>query len=135
MGLYDDLLSRLDANDEPGRARTAEEEIAALRREVAALQRTVARLAAIVAQGDGLAPEVIRTRLLDEARVVAPLPAPPAEEPAAPTFGDSPYRGAVPDRPGELRCQRCRKRIEADDPELSLESARVCFACFQRSNG
>jgi hypothetical protein len=125
-------------------ATSSEEELIALRRDVAALQRTVARLSEIVAEkadGAELTSAVVASQLRDEARtpefVTIDEDERPSEEPAEPTYADSPYRGLVPDRPGEIRCHRCRKRLEADDPELRLENeaGRVCIACFQGSTG
>jgi hypothetical protein len=125
MGLYEELLAELERHDDPA----SEASVEALRHEVAALRRMVARLAELlVAEGERPDAATMRRMLLAEALA----PAEPPAEPPPPAFEGTPYRGTVPDRPGELRCRRCHRRLEADDPDLEGEDGRVCMACFQR---
>ena len=136
MSLYDDLVLGLSTPEVGGTVRSSEAELVALRREVSALRRVVARLAEIVASDDRVEPVLVKSLLAGELDLPLPLEetaAPPPDD--APTFAESPYRGAVPDRDGELRCHRCRRKLEADDPEMSLEEGRVCVACFQLADG
>ncbi len=136
MSLYDELVRGLSTPEVGGTVRSSEAELVALRREVTALRRVVARLAEIVSSDERVEPELVKNLLLAELDVALPVeasPTPMADD--APTFAESPYRGAVPDRDGELRCHRCRRKLEADDPEMSLEEGRVCVACFQLANG
>lgn len=135
MTLYEDLVRGL-STEPVGAVRSSEAELLALRREVTALRRVVARLADIVASDERMEPDLVKTLLAGELDLPLPAEEPQAPPPAdAPTFAESPYRGAVPDRDGELRCHRCRRKLEADDPEMSLEEGRVCMACFQLANG
>ena len=134
--MYDELVRGLSTPEVGGTVRSSEAELVALRREVTALRRVVARLAEIVSSDERVEPELVKNLLLAELDVALPVeasPTPMADD--APTFAESPYRGAVPDRDGELRCHRCRRKLEADDPEMSLEEGRVCVACFQLANG
>ncbi len=133
MGLYEELLTELarSAVANPGT------DVESLQREVAALRRIVARMAELIAARDAERPTaaVIRRSLLDEAE--GPLvPSAAEEEPAPPVFEGSPYRGPVNGNlsglPGQERCRRCHKRLEADDPDLEGEEGRICMACFQR---
>ncbi len=136
MSLYDELVRGLSTPEVGGTVRSSEAELVALRREVTALRRVVARLAEIVSSDERVEPELVKNLLAAELDVALPVeasPTPMADD--APTFAESPYRGAVPDRDGELRCHRCRRKLEADDPEMSLEEGRVCVACFQLANG
>lgn len=126
MSLYRDILDALR-----GRSYGAND-VDDLRREVDSLRRLVARLAEIAASEEPIDPALVREMLRTEAGVAPDAPLLAQDEPEPTPLAESPYRGAAPATPGELRCHRCLRKLEPDDPELSAEEGRVCFACFQR---
>jgi hypothetical protein len=111
-----------------------DERIAVLEAQVASLQRTVATLSdvlvrtGVIAEGDhrtiALAARRPREDFAAEAKDSAENDGPAA-------IVGSPYRGGAP--AAGAGCTVCGKRLDADDPELSLAArGRVCTMCFTR---
>lgn len=134
MGTYDELYSALLTSHAASRSRvrTDEEvarELSELRAEVATLRRALAALVGFLEEEE----TATRAGRL-KARVLNATRREPLEddEPEVDALGSSPYRGAVP-APSARGCAICGKRLDPDDPELTLAArGSVCLGCFQR---